>query len=173
MAEMVDAAPAVALAVYAHPDDPEVSCGGTLARWASAGAEVHVLICTRGDKGSSDPAVDPDRLADRRAGEGAAAAVGMGVAGHRVLDIDDGQIENSSAVRGMLVSVIRELRPEAVVCPDPTAVFFGASYFNHRDHCVVGWATLDAVSPAAAMPHYYPEAGPAHQVARVYLSGTL
>jgi LmbE family N-acetylglucosaminyl deacetylase len=173
MAGPDDAVPARVLAVYAHPDDPEVSCGGTLARWASAGAEVHVLICTRGDKGSSDPAVDPDRLADRRAGEVAAAAVAMGLAGHRVLDIDDGQIENSSAVRGMLVGVIRELRPEAVVCPDPTAVFFGSSYFNHRDHRVVGWATLDAVSPAAAMPQYYPEAGTAHQVARVYLSGTL
>ncbi|HVM01281.1 MAG TPA: PIG-L family deacetylase, partial [Acidimicrobiales bacterium] len=45
--------PSSALAVYAHPDDPEVSCGGTLARWAAAGAEVHVVVCAAGDKGSS------------------------------------------------------------------------------------------------------------------------
>jgi LmbE family N-acetylglucosaminyl deacetylase len=37
----------------------------------------------------------------------------------------------------------------------------------------VGWATIDAVSPAAANPHYFPDAGPAHRVSRLYLSGTL
>ena len=41
--------PSRVLAVYAHPDDPEISAGGTLARWADAGADVHVLITTRGD----------------------------------------------------------------------------------------------------------------------------
>jgi LmbE family N-acetylglucosaminyl deacetylase len=60
-----------------------------------------------------------------------------------------------------------------VVCPDPTAVFFGPSYFYHHDHRVVGWAALDAVSPAAAQPHYFPEAGAAHRVGAVYMSGTL
>src|SRR5436309_12170578 len=45
-----------ALAVYAHPDDPEISAGGTLARWAEAGASVWVLITTRGEKGTRDPA---------------------------------------------------------------------------------------------------------------------
>jgi LmbE family N-acetylglucosaminyl deacetylase len=52
-------------------------------------------------------------------------------------------------------------------------VFFGNGYFNHRDHRVTGLAALDAVSPAAALPHYFPEAGPAHQVEAVLLSGTL
>jgi LmbE family N-acetylglucosaminyl deacetylase len=41
------------------------------------------------------------------------------------------------------------------------------------DHRVVGWATLDAVAPAAALPLYFPETGPPHQVEVVYLSGTL
>ena len=59
MAELVDAIPARVLGVYAHPDDPEISCGGTLARWARGGAEVHILICTRGEKGSPDPKQDP------------------------------------------------------------------------------------------------------------------
>ena len=62
MPELVDEAPVSALAVYAHPNDPEVSCGGTLARWTRAGAEVHVLVATRGDKGSSDPDVDDDGI---------------------------------------------------------------------------------------------------------------
>jgi LmbE family N-acetylglucosaminyl deacetylase len=64
-----------------------------------------------------------------------------------------------------------------VICPDPTAVFFGDRYFNHSDHRVTGWATLDAVAPGAGNPHYFPEqlAGglTIHQVSAVYLSGTL
>ena len=173
MAELVERVPASVLAVYAHPDDPEVSCGGSLARWAAAGSEVHVVVCTQGEKGSSDPAVVPSELAARRAREMAAAAEVLGLAGHHALGHPDGEIENTVALRGEIVALVRRLRPEVVVCPDPTAVFFGPSYFNHRDHRVVGWATLDAVSPAAAQPHYFPEAGPAHAVASVYLSGTL
>jgi len=173
MAERVDEVPASALAIYAHPDDPEVSCGGTLARWASAGSSVHVVVCTQGDKGSSDPSVRPSELADRRAKEMAAAAEVLGLAGHHALGHPDGEIENTVELRSELVALLRRIRPEAVVCPDPTAVFFGPSYFNHHDHRVVGWAALDAVSPAAAQPHYFPEAGQAHAVGTVFLSGTL
>ncbi len=165
--------PARALAVYAHPDDPEISCGGTLAAWAAAGAEVHALTCTRGDKGSPDPSADPDELSARRAEEVTAAARELGLAGHTQLDVDDGEIENSTAVRALIVAAIRRVRPDVVVCPDPTAVIFGDTYFNHRDHRMVGWAALDAVAPAAGNPHYFPEAGPAHQVTTVLLSGTL
>jgi LmbE family N-acetylglucosaminyl deacetylase len=173
MAPPAERVPARALAVYAHPDDPEVSCGGTLARWAKAGAEVHVVVCAAGDKGSSDPAVDPRRLAAQRAEEVAAATAALGVAGHHLLAIPDGEVENTAELRGRLVELVRRLTPEAVVCPDPTATFFGQRYFNHRDHRETGWAALDAVAPAAANPHYFPAAGPPHQVAEVYLSGTL
>ena len=68
---------------------------------------------------------------------------------------------------------MRRFRPEVVLCPDPTAVFFGREYFNHRDHRMTGMAALDAVAPAAALPHYFPDAGPPHQVSTVLLSGTL
>lgn len=174
---MPDDAPRSALAVYAHPDDPEVSAGGTLARWAELGAEVWVLITTRGDKGSPDPAADLDALAALRVEETAKAAALLGFAGHFHLDHPDGELPDDRAVRGEIVRMVRELRPEVVLCPDPTAVFFGEGYFNHRDHRVTGWATLDAVAPAAGNPHYFPEhlaEGLAvHHVGAVYLSGTL
>lgn len=165
--------PTCALAVYAHPDDPEVSCGGTLARWAAAGAAVHVVVCAQGDKGSSDPSADPVEVAARRGEEMEHAAAALGIASHHRLDHRDGELENTAAFRAQLVELVRRLRPEVVICPDPTAVLFGSSYFNHRDHRVVGWATLDAVAPAASSPHYFPDRGPAHQVDAVYLSGTL
>lgn len=173
MPELLAEVPGRALAVYAHPDDPEVSCGATLARWARAGSEVHVLVCTRGEKGSSDPDTVPDDLARRRVDEMAAAGEVLGLSGRQQLPIGDGELENTPALRAGIVGAIRRLRPDVVVCPDPTAVFFGDTYFNHADHRAIGWATLDSVSPAAANPHYFPDAGPAHVVGSVLLSGTL
>ena len=165
--------PERALAVYAHPDDPEVSCGGTLARWSSEGSEILLVICTAGEKGSSDPATDPGDLAARRAAEVAAAVETMGLAGWEALGHPDGELENTVELRSRIVGLIRRHRPDVVVCPDPTAVFFGSGYVNHHDHRSVGFATLDAVAPAASSPLYHPEAGPAHVVSQLYLSGTL
>jgi LmbE family N-acetylglucosaminyl deacetylase len=173
LSELLDDVPERVLAVYAHPDDPDVSCGGTLARWANAGAEVHVLICTHGDKGTTDPDVDPDVLASARAEEAAEAARILGVAGQYFLGYPDGELVDDTALRGTLVSWVRKLRPLTVLGPDPTAVFFGEDYFNHRDHRTTGFALLDALSPAAALPLYFPEAGAAYQVQTALLSGTL
>lgn len=173
MAELLEATPRTVLAVYAHPDDADVACAGSLARWAKAGSEVHLVICTDGAKGTPDPAVDPAELAERRAGELAAAAAVVGLRSFRSLGLPDGELENTDRLRGELVSWIRRLHPEAVLGHDPTSVFFGQHYFNHHDHRAVGWALLDALSPAAALPHYFPERGPAHQAEVAYLSGTL
>jgi LmbE family N-acetylglucosaminyl deacetylase len=171
--ELIEGTPDRVLAVYAHPDDPDVSCGGTMARWARNGAEIHVVICTNGDKGTSDPSADPTELARLRAIEAAKAAELLGLAGQHVLGYPDGELADDHALRSELVGMIRRLRPDTVLCPDPTAVFFGEDYFNHRDHRVIGYAVLDALSPAAALPHYFPEAGPAHQVETALMSGTL
>jgi LmbE family N-acetylglucosaminyl deacetylase len=169
--------PASALAVYAHPDDPEISAGGTLAAWAEAGADVSLLITTRGDKGTPDPGADRDELAVLRIEETAKAAALLGFAGHFHLGYGDGELADDQALRGAIARHVRELRPQVVLCPDPTAVFFGDRYYNHHDHRVTGWATLDAVAPAAGNPHYFPEhlaEGLAvHHVQTVYLSGTL
>lgn len=166
------ATPARALAVFAHPDDPEVGCGGTLARWAAAGAEVHLVIACQGEKGSNDPATDPAALAASRAAEVAAAAEVLGLTSVEHLDLPDGECENDAALRARLVGIVRRLRPDALVAPDPTAIFFGDSYVNHRDHRQLGWAVLDSLVPAAS-PLYHPDQGPAHQVELVLLAGTL
>ncbi|HXQ75176.1 MAG TPA: PIG-L deacetylase family protein [Acidimicrobiales bacterium] len=173
MAQLLETVPDKVLAIYAHPDDPDVSCGGTLARFARQGAEVHVVLCTNGDKGTTDPTVDPGQLARRRAAECAEAATHLGLSDQHVLGYRDGELTDDESFRGELVGWIRRLRPGMVLCPDPTAVFFGEDYFNHRDHRIVGFAVLDALSPAAALPLYFPDAGAVHQVETVLLSGTL
>lgn len=173
MADVYDEVPARALAVYAHPDDPEVSCGGTLAGWAAAGCEVTVVVACAGEKGSSDPSTDPTELAQRRAGEVAAAADALGVSSVVRWDRPDGELGSWPELRASLVEVVRSVRPEVVVGPDPTAVFFGDGYVNHADHRTLGWALLDAVAPASSLPLYFPDRGAPHQVATVLLSGSL
>ena len=170
---MMDDIPEVVLAVYAHPDDADVACGGTLARWAKAGAAVHLIVCTDGGKGTFDPEVTPADLAVRRTAELEASSALIGLQSVTNLGYPDGGLADSDELRGTLVEWVRRLRPDVVCGHDPTALFFGQEYFNHRDHRLAGTTLLDAVSPAAALPHYFPEAGPPHQVATVLLSGTL
>jgi LmbE family N-acetylglucosaminyl deacetylase len=169
--------PARVLAIYAHPDDPEISAGGTLARWADAGSEVHVALTTKGDKGTNDQDADLDTVTALRIEESAAAARALGVLPPHHLGYSDGELPDDRSVRVELVRLIRTIRPDVVCCPDPTAVFFADSYINHRDHRVTGWATLDAVAPAAGNPHYFPELRDegldVHQVGSLYLSGTF
>ncbi|HVT41937.1 MAG TPA: PIG-L deacetylase family protein [Acidimicrobiales bacterium] len=170
---MMEEAPGVVLAVYAHPDDADVACGGTLARWAKAGSAVHLVVCTDGGKGTPDPAVKPKKLAAERAAELEAASARIGLTSVENLGFPDGELTDSASFRETLVARVRALRPDVVCGHDPTAFFFGQSYFNHRDHRIAGAALLDAVAPASALPHYFPDAGPPHQVATVLLSGTL
>jgi LmbE family N-acetylglucosaminyl deacetylase len=170
---MMDEVPEVVLAVYAHPDDADVACGGSLARWAKAGAAVHLIVCTDGGKGTSDPDVKPAALAAIRAAELEASSALIGLRSVTNLGYPDGELSDSDEMRGLLVEWVRRLRPDVVCGHDPSALFFGQSYFNHRDHRLAGTTLLDAVSPAAALPHYFPDAGPPHQVGTVLLSGTL
>jgi LmbE family N-acetylglucosaminyl deacetylase len=170
---LLEEAPGSALAIYAHPDDPAISCGGTLANWAGLGTTVHIVICTSGDKGTTDPDTDPAALVKARIIEAERSAEVLGAAGSYFLGHLDGELDNDSALRRELVKIIRDLRPEAIVSPDPLAVFFGEHHYNHRDHRVVGWAALDAAAPAAALPLYFKGTGQAHQVVAAYLSGSL
>lgn len=173
MSRLHDSAPASALSVFAHPDDTESACGGTLARWAAEGTVITVLIACKGEKGSSDSALDPDALARTRSQEAADAVRALG--GGELIELahGDGTIGQEVDIRGEVVEAIRRVSPEVVVCPDPTAVLFGRHYVNHRDHREVGWAVLDAASHEAGLPAYWPGSGEPHQPSELWLAGTL
>lgn len=173
MASLLGEVPARALAVYAHPDDADIACGGTLASWAKQGAHVELLVVADGAKGTHDPDADLAELAERRRGELLEAAGILGIGEVTQLGIPDGEVENDLSTRRAIVEVIRRLRPDTVLAPDPTATFFAGVYVNHHDHRATGWAVVDAVAPASGMPHYFPDAGCAHKVDALLLSGTL
>jgi len=168
--------PSSVLIVAAHPDDPEFSSGGTLARWAREGTEVHYLVCTRGDKGTSDPDISPDTLMTMREAEQRAAAGIIGATTVEFLDCRDGEVQPTLALRGEIVKAIRRVRPEAVFTHDP-ATLYGPEMINHPDHIAVGQATLAAVYPTARdrlqFPHHLAMGYQPHKVTQVYLWGSL
>src|SRR5205823_938847 len=81
-------------------------------------------------RGSEDPVLDRAELARTRRVEVEAASGVLGLASWRMLDIHDGELENTADVRAEIVRAIRELRPAVVLSCDPTAWFFGNRYFN-------------------------------------------
>ena len=159
------------MVIVAHPDDAEFTCAGTIAKWVREGKHVVYVVCTSGDKGTSDPSMDPARLAQIREEEQLAAARALGVREVIFLRLPDGRLEDNLELREKLVRTIRQHRPDIVIAPDPYRL-----YQLHRDHRMVGWAAMDAVFPSARDPLNFPEhlrdGLQPHKVAELYLYGT-
>jgi LmbE family N-acetylglucosaminyl deacetylase len=144
--------PARALAIGAHPDDIDFGCGATLAKWASDGCEVHLLVCTDGSKGTWDPAVDEAELITTRQAEQRAAAAALGATGEvGFLGCVDGELESGIEQRAQVALFIRRTRPDVVLGHDPWK-----SYRLHPDHRHAGWLTTDGIV-AARDPKFFPD----------------
>ncbi len=172
--EMGTGRPRRVMVVVAHPDDAEFGAAGTLALWAKEGSEIIYVLCTSGDKGTSDVSIKPAELARRREQEQKAAAAIVGAREVVFLRYEDGVLLNTLQLRRDIVRQIRTYRPDVVVCQDPTSRFRD-NYINHPDHRAAGDATLDAVFPSARDPHVFPEllaeGLQPHKVLEVYLMG--
>lgn len=165
------------MVVLAHPDDPEFMCGGTVARWAAEGKEIVYVLATRGDKGSDDPAMTPERLAQMREQEQRAAAAVLGVRDVIFMGYPDGELVPDLRLRRDITRLIRQIRPDIVITADPTTRYFGSSYINHPDHRAIGEATLDAIYPAARdrlnfIELWRDEGLEPHKVREVYIGNT-
>ncbi len=137
--------PTRALVVIPHPDDAEGSCGGTVAKWVSQGAQVYYVLCTDGGKGSDDPQMTSERLASIREKEQLQAASTLGVKEVVLLRHPDGELEDTKEFRKEIVRVIRRFKPDVILCPDP----YRRSSHWHRDHRITGQVTADAAFPYA------------------------
>ena len=160
--------------VVAHPDDADFMAAGTLAKWARQGSEVYYVLCTSGDKGSSDQEVKPAELAATREREQRAAATVVGARDVVFLRYPDGALQNTLELRRDLVREIRRYQPDVLLCQDPTNRF-SDGYINHPDHRAAGDTALDAVYPSARDYHAYPELIEEglrpHKTLEVYLGG--
>jgi LmbE family N-acetylglucosaminyl deacetylase len=143
--------PSRALAIGAHPDDVEFGAGGTLARWADAGAHVGIVVVTDGSKGTWDPDADPRALAAARRREAEHGAAVLGAAVVDFMDAVDGELEPAPELRAGVAGRIRRFEPDVVLTHDPWQ-----RYQLHPDHRAAGWIVVDAVV-AARDPMFYPD----------------
>jgi LmbE family N-acetylglucosaminyl deacetylase len=136
------------LVVSAHPDDVDFGSAGTIARWTAAGIEVTYCVCTDGDAGGFDEAVDRADIPGIRRAEQIEAAKQVGVRDVRFLGYPDGALEATIELRRDISRVIRQVRPQRMVIqsPDRNWSRIGAS---HPDHLASGVAAIAAVSPDA------------------------
>jgi N-acetylglucosamine malate deacetylase 1 len=132
------------LAIAAHRDDVEQTCGGTLLKAAQRGQRAGILDLTQGEMGTRGTAED-------RAREAADAAKILGVSWRRALDIPDGRVENTWENRLKVAAVIRETRPRVVILP-----YWKGRHPDHYTCSVLGYeacflAGLAKLDPARAL----------------------
>jgi len=144
------------LVVTAHPDDVDFGAAGTVSRWTGAGTEVVYCICTDGDAGGFDPAVNRAHIPEIRRKEQEAAAKVVGVHDVRFLGYPDGRLTASFELRRDISRVIRQVRPQRILIQSPERNWLrvGAS---HPDHLAAGTAAMAAVYPDARNPFAHPE----------------
>src|ERR1700723_2292027 len=139
------------LAVAAHRDDVEQTCGGTLLKMAQRGQRTGVLDLTQGEMGTRGSAED-------RAREANEAARILGIGWRRALDIPDGRVENTWENRLKVASVIRETRPRVVILPyweGRHPDHYTCSVLGYEACFLAGLAKLDLENAGAAKlaPH--------------------
>ena len=144
--------PLTLMAIMAHPDDIDFGSAGSIAKWCSEGWTVYYVLATSGDKGTHDAAISRQELAAMREEEQRAAARVLGVKEVFFLGYADGFLEETTELRGEIVRLLRQLKPDVVLTWDG---FRGD--FNHFDHRNIGIATRDAIYPAVRDHLYYAE----------------
>ncbi|MFZ0808331.1 MAG: bacillithiol biosynthesis deacetylase BshB1 [Candidatus Sulfotelmatobacter sp.] len=115
------------LAIAAHRDDVEQTCGGTLLKAARRGQRTGILDLTQGEMGTRGSAEDRAREADD-------AASILGATWRRALDIPDGRVENTWENRLKVAAVIRETRPHAIILP-----YWKGRHPDHYTASVLGY----------------------------------
>src|SRR4051812_28181383 len=145
-----------ALCVMAHPDDVDFGSAGTVATWVKQGIEVSYCLITDGDAGGFDPSVPRAEIAGIRRAEQTAAAEEVGVTDLTFLGYPDGRLESTMDLRRDITRVIRQKKPDRVLCQSPERNY-ARIFASHPDHLAAGEATLCAVYPDSRNPFTFTE----------------
>jgi LmbE family N-acetylglucosaminyl deacetylase len=159
------------LGVFAHPDDESFCAGGTLAKYAAAGAEIMVVSATRGDAGQIRDARAATRhtLGLVRERELRLACAQLGVQHAVCLDYGDGTLKDiePQALTRDVARIVREFQPDAVITFGPDGGY------GHPDHIAIGAATTAACAvagDASAFPEQIDAGLAPHTPAALYHS---
>lgn len=159
------------MVITAHPDDAEFGAAGTVARWTTEGKSVVYVVCTSGDKGTSDRSLSTEVLVAMREKEQRNACKVLGVTEVVFLGYQDQTLEDTPEFRKDLVEQIRIFQPATIITLDPYR-----RYLWHRDHRIVGQVVMDAVFPFARDHMAYPDlldrALEPHKVKEILFFGT-
>lgn len=126
----------------AHPDDPELACGGTIAQWTRKKDIVSYILVTSGDKGTWRKEQSPFQIASKREQEAKKAAQFLGVKTLYFLRYPDGSVYEQNNLSIELALLIRFIKPDTIVTHDPWRPQF------HPDHRVTALAVIDAIMRA-------------------------
>lgn len=159
--------------MLAHPDDESLGVGGTLAKYASEGADVFLVTATRGDSGRyrghrpNDPQhPGPVALAGIREGELRAAASALGVRKVSILDYHDQHLDRADPCEAVaaIAGHIRRVQPDVVVTFGPDGAY------GHPDHIAISQFTTAAIVAAAdhAFACLGADAAQPHAVSKLY-----
>lgn len=139
------------LVLFAHPDDAEFICGGTVAKLVRGGNEVTYVSATDGNRGMHTTDVTPEMMARVRRREMQAAAEVLGVRDVVFLGYEDGRLKEARDLVGDFMRAIRKIRPHILLTFDAWR-----PYELHPDHRAVGFAAAEA-GFLADTPWYYAE----------------
>lgn len=164
------------LAVLAHPDDESFGTGGTLAKYADEGVDIHICIATDGAVGSVEKGYEKarERLAEIRAQELETAVSVLGGTLHTLGYRDSGYLNDpannhpdafvnrdTDEAIGKVVRLIRQIKPHVVITHDETGGYY------HPDH-IQCWRITTLAFYAAGDPKQYPQMGDPYQPERLY-----
>ncbi|MHA2131489.1 MAG: PIG-L deacetylase family protein [Promethearchaeota archaeon] len=139
------------LAIFAHPDDISLFCGGTIAKWVKEGHDVFALCCTSGNVGTFRTDLTKDQVAEKREEELKTANEILGIKETLMLGYPDAGFINGSELREKLIFYIRYYKADRVITFDPWV-----SYEVHPDHLIVGRMAAEA-GAFAGFPLLHPE----------------
>lgn len=159
----------VILAISAHPDDIEFSCGGTMFKYIEKGYDIYFVVATNGENGFKIGHKPRNERIRIRYNEQLKAAEKLGVKKVFFLNYRDCLLKNSNELREKLVRLIKKVKPEIVFTFDPANKSFESINLNHRDHRVIAESVFDAVF-AARNRYLYP--GGSFAVKYFYFFGT-
>lgn len=151
------------LVVFAHPDDAEIYCGGTIARLTADGKKVRVVKVTSGNKGSRQENISENdlRLLREREDTEAMKVLGVKPEDNIYLDLGDGEVNNDVNTIEPIVKQIRLFKPDLVITHNPEDIIIKFdekdSWVNHRDHRNTGLSVVDAAYPYSRDILFFPK----------------
>ena len=157
------------LCFAAHPDDLEFSCTATLWKYKQKGYEIIYVVLTNGENGGKIQGLSTQQRINVRKQEQLKSAEMLGVKQVIFLEYRDGFLQYTDKLRGQLVEIIRQYKPEIIFSFDPANRNFDNLNLYHRDHRVAAEAVFDACF-AAKNRHMY--RGEPHRMQEIYFYGS-